>query len=98
MLDQEFLAAARRDLGRFGIERAALVAMEAMAGAGINEDRNARLRRLDLFDVGQWNALILLAEMQHHRRLRLLGMELRNLAAVIADAGRHAVEAGGREE
>src|ERR1700731_2269194 len=76
--------AVERRLGGGRVIAAALVAIEAVARA-IDEDRHVRPRLLHLLDVGHGDALVLVAEVQHGRPLRLLARGGRDAAAVISD-------------
>src|SRR5207302_9910960 len=85
MLREKFQAARPGDVGAGLVVAGALVAMEAVLGARIDEDLNVRSFRLDGLDVGQGNAGVLLAEMQLRRRLRRLFGKALDRAAVITD-------------
>src|SRR5579859_574443 len=80
-------------LGACLVVAGALVAVEAVAGI-VEMDRNLRIARADLVDVGQRDALILLAEMQQGRNLGRAIEELADLSAVIADRCREAGHLG----
>src|SRR5215468_12129939 len=79
------------------VEAGALVAGEAVAG-GVDEDLDIRPGGLDLLDIAHGDAVVLLAEMQHDRHLRLLIRMSGDHPAVIADGGGDVLEARRREE
>src|SRR6185312_16781496 len=83
MFLEEFERALERGLGGLGVVAAALVAAEAVPGL-VDIERDIGPRCLHLLDVAHRDALILIAEMQHHRYLRLLARVRRHHAAVIA--------------
>src|SRR5216684_7217038 len=86
-------------LGARLIVAPALVAMEAVLGAGIDVNLAvAAALALDRVDVAHRDRGVLVAEMHLGRHLRLLVGVLGDLAAVIADRGGEAVELAGREE
>ena len=91
-------AARPGDVGAGLVVAGALVAMEAVLRAGIDEDLDIRPLRLDGLDIGQRNAGILLAEMQLRRHLRLLVGKAHDGAAVIADRGLQARSAASRRQ
>ena len=63
----------------------AVVAVEAVAGALIDVDRDVGVGGLDLVHVGHRDARVLGAEVEHRRAVGRLADELDDLAAVIAD-------------
>src|SRR5579872_545278 len=69
-----------------------LVAVEAVVG-GIDVDFDLRVGGGDLFHPCDRDMLVLLAEMQHRRDLRLQVLEPDDPAAVVADCGAQAVKA-----
>src|SRR5690348_5742829 len=69
-LREEFEGAVEGELGAFGVEAAALVAGEAVARL-VDVDRHVRSRLPHLLDIAHGDALIGLAEMEQHRRVRL---------------------------
>src|SRR5665213_2810884 len=97
MLVEERRGAVERQFMRRLVEGAALVAGEAVPGA-VDVDRQLGPRLLHLFDVAQRDGLVLVAEMQDDRDLRLLAGMRRDRAAVIADGGRGAGQLRRREE
>src|ERR1700744_2732976 len=77
-----------RLLARRLVVAAALVAGEAMAGALVDVDVAIPALLLDQGDVGHRDRLVLVAEVQLRRNLRLEVDVLGDLAAVVADRGR----------
>src|SRR5947209_5550775 len=92
MLGEEVERARPGDLGALLVVARALVAVEAVLRAVIDEDLAVGATLLlDRVDVGHRNAGILLAEVHHGRRLRLLIGGTSDHAAVIGDRSTNAV-------
>jgi len=66
------------------VEVVALVAVEAVAG-GIDVDVGLGMALAVQLDVGLRNAGVVLAEVEHHRRIQLFVQERHGARAVIAD-------------
>ncbi len=88
MLGKERQAPRPGDIGAGLVIAGALVAMEAMLRAGIDEDLDFRTLRLDGLDVGLGNAGLFFAEVQLRRHLRLVVGKADDGAAIVADGRR----------
>src|ERR1700722_4152369 len=84
MIVEKRQRALQGEIGARFIVAAALVAIAAVIGV-VNVDGHRGIGLLDLVLVACREVLILLAEMQHDRPLRLLAEHGRDAAAVIAD-------------
>src|SRR5580700_6646692 len=93
VLRQERHRALPGEVGGGFLIAAALVAVEAVLGVGIDVDLAiAAALAFDYFDVAHRDRSVLLAEMHLHGDFRLLIGVLGDLAAVIANGGGEAVE------
>src|SRR3712207_5770949 len=81
--------------GVAGAVAAPLVAAEAVAGAGVDEDLDLRPGGADRLHVRHGDGGIGLAEVELHRAARRLVFGRGDAAAVPADRGGEAVRAGG---
>src|SRR5688572_12016338 len=92
VLLEEGEGAVAGDLRAVVVEAAALVAVEAVAGAvDVDLDRAAFLCGADLVDLGQRDGVVLVAEMHDHRTARLFLRDRADAAAIIGRRGGEAV-------
>src|SRR3954463_12190363 len=84
------------ELGGFGVVGAALVAVEAVAGAAVEVALHLRVFSQQFLGLRRRRALVELAEIAHHRDLRLLILEVRHAAAVVGHRGGEARRSCGR--
>src|SRR5690606_25099273 len=85
LLGQKFERALERELRILRAVTAALVAIETVARARIDEQRILRIGVLDLLDVGQRDRRVLVTEVVQDRAARFLVEHLRDAAAVVRD-------------
>ncbi len=97
MSPQHLERAPERDLRRCRLVVGARIAVEPVP-AGIDVDRHIRPRLPDFFDVGQGNAGVDVAEMQHGWNLRDFIGTSDNLTAIVADCTDETFETRRREE
>src|SRR5436305_4236749 len=87
MLRKELAGALPCQVGALFVVAATFLAIKTVLRAGIDVDLDLRPFGPDGFDVAQWNAGVLLAEVQLRRHLRLVVGKSRDGAAVEADRG-----------